>query len=54
MARALREAIKEMIEALGLPPIRYGGKSCRSGFATHMAACGVGKEELYEREGVGL
>ena len=50
-AKALREAVKGAADALGLPAFRFGGKSCRSGFATHMDACGEDRVDLYRRAG---
>ena len=43
--------MKGAANSLGLPAFRFGGKSFRSGFATHMDACGADREELYRRAG---
>lgn len=50
-AKAVRVAIKASCVALGLPPNRYSAKSLRSGFATHMIACGTPREDMVTRGG---
>ena len=50
-AKDLRNAVKRSCVPLGLPPTRYSGKSLRSGFATHMTACGISREDMVTRAG---
>jgi hypothetical protein len=47
----LSKAVKEAAAALGLPTKNFSAKSLRSGFASHMAACGVPQEEFKARAG---
>ena len=50
-AQMVRNAVKASCVALGLPPDRYSAKSLRSGFATHMTACGIARENVATRGG---
>jgi hypothetical protein len=47
----LSKAVKRAAAAFGLPPANFSAKSLRSGFASHMAACGVPQEQFKARGG---
>ena len=50
----LSEAVKDAGEAFGIARIHFSSKSLRSGFASHMAACGVSREQYLSRGGWSL
>ena len=53
-AKELRTAVKAIVEKLGFPPEQFSSKSLRSGFATHMASCGITREDMLSRGGWSL
>ena len=48
-AKGLRFAVKSISERIGFPPEQFSSKSLRSGFATHMASCGIMREDMLYR-----
>jgi hypothetical protein len=53
-AKDLRNAVKAACVEFGFNPKNFGPKSLRKGFATHMTACGVSREDMVARAGWSL
>ena len=50
-AKSLSEAVKEACREFKLPELNFSAKSLRSGFATHLASCGISREQMLTRGG---
>ena len=53
-AKDLRSAVKDACLEFGFDPKNFAPKSLRKGFATHMTACGVSREDMVARAGWSL
>ncbi len=53
-AKDLRKAVKAACSEFGFNPKNFGPKSLRKGFATHMTASGISREDMVSRAGWSL